>query len=602
MRTLARGATRRLPSLFYTDIHKQCLRLFYPPRDSALPPTHIHIYIHLIHMSSAAASADTAAPVSFLDALRQRYGATADDHNSVLVQDKKWQFVGSEKAAKRQSQYDRLTLVVLRNCGITCAMTTDETRDGNHDNALKDANMARLEELDLSENPRLTLWEVGNLLPYLPRLATLQLCDIPALLSPALTSPPVLALPTGASSAAAITAAPPLLISTHLLKLVLNNTGFTSLAQLRALIAVPALRELHLDSNKLTSLDLVTATEAASGAAAGAAAAAICFPRVTTLSLAHNELSDWRAISAAISQAFPALTELFLADNRLQDLILSDDLVAHAAAGVAWTAAEEREMQPYAYLRPLTLLGVNDNPTLAHPATVDAVRVLCPRLTTFRITYRTLLPAWNETNSRMYVVAALPTISLLNRGTVRAKERLDSELLYVQRGLQQRMRDAETAETAAAATQQGDTPQPHTAAVPHVPYPLVDVLRERHKDVVLSMQREGDTATTTGAGHVMLNVTLHFVNGYAAATATATDSPLSTQTQKLPSSLTVAKLKALMQKVFQVRPVNQRLSYRSGDHGVLETQTPLDNEQETLGYYGVPDGAIIYVEDASLRD
>jgi tubulin-specific chaperone E len=524
-----------------------------------------------------------------MDALKQRYGTVDDDNTnndagtalgSAFVQDKKWMFVGAEKAAARQRQYDRLALVVLRGCGITCAMTPGETAEHN---AVKEANMARLTELDLSENTGLTLGEVGKLPPYFPRLTTLQLCDMPTLL-----------LSSTALSAAGTVQ--PLLTSPHLTKLVLNNTGFTSLAQLRALIAAPALTELHLDSNQLTSLEIATKKGESNGSyeATPAAAAATVFPNVTTLSLAHNNLSDWAALGVAITHAFPALTQLYLTDNKLKDLTLSEGLIAHHASvaavadgndAVTWTPVEERELQPYAFLRPLTLLCVKDNATLVSPATVDAIRVLCPYLTTFRITYHSLLPAWNETNSRMYVVAALPTVTLLNRGTVRQKERLDSELLYVQRGLQQRARAA-----AASAT-----------VPPEIPYPLVDVLREKHKDVVLSILQDGDaTATTTAAGasNMMLNVSLIFTNGYAAGSATAL---LSTQKQRLPSLLTVAKLKALVQQVFQVKPVHQRLSYRSGDHGVLETQTPLDNEQESLGYYGVPDGAIIYVEDTSLR-
>ncbi|KPI84194.1 hypothetical protein ABL78_6752 [Leptomonas seymouri] len=548
-------------------------------------------------MASAAATAEAAAPVSFIDALKLRYGATDDDgstgHGPGLVQDKKWLFVGAEKAAKQQSQYDRLTLVVLRNCGITCAMQHSET---NEDNAVKRASMVRLAELDLSENAGLTLAEVGKLMPYLPRLTTLQLCDMPSLLSTALAPP--------SASAEASVAVPssPLLMSLHLTKLVLNNTGFTALSQLRALIAVPALEELHLDSNKLASLDIVSAKDAASVEAAGATSA-ICFPHVTTLSLAHNELFDWVAIGSAITRAFPALTQLFLTNNKLMDLTLPDDVIARAAAGVdVWAvAATAAALSPYIYMKALTLLCVKDNTTLVHPSTVDAIRVLCPQLATFRITYKTLLPMWNETNSRMYVVAALPTITLLNRGTVRPKERLDSELLYVQRGMQQRAHEEAEGRAEDKKSGEGGAPQQPITA-PRIPYPLVDVLREKHKDVVLGILRDGDTATTTGANYIMLDVTLSFVNGYAAATTTATSSPLTKQTQKVPSSLTVAKLKALLQRVFQVKPVHQRLSYRSGDHGVLETRTPLDNEQETLGYYGVPDGAIIYVEDTSLRD
>ncbi|KAG5487749.1 hypothetical protein LSCM1_08115 [Leishmania martiniquensis] len=547
----------------------------------------------------ASSSSQTPRPlVSFVDALKRRYGSADDDAEEPLgvafAQGGKWRFVGAEQTRAKQSCHDRLTLVVLRNCGISVAMhePSATTTAGRIKNELQEANMIRLEELDLSENTALSLAEVGKLMPYLPRLATLQLCDMPDLL---LTAPPATAV----------------LSSSHLSKLVLNNTGFRSLAQLRALVEAPTLRELHLDANKLTSLDLVvappsgppeTAELTADNSAVGAAAGEVVFPQITTLSLAQNELSDWKALSAAITQAFPALTQLYLTDNKLEDLVLPEAIVARAAAGEALTAELEDGgvLQPYRFLRPLTLLCLKDNATLCSPATIDAVRILCPQLTTFRITYSTLLPTWKETCSRMYVVAALPTITLLNRGTVRPIERLDSELLYIQRGLLQRQRDQETRDGA------GNTGVSATAAPPpRIAYPLVDVLKEKHKDVVLAIQRDSDAALSmTGTSYVMLSVTLFFVNGYALAspaTASSSSDPMAKHTQRLPSTLTVAKLKSLVQHLFQVKPANQRLSYRSGDDGVLEARTPLDNELETLAYYGMSDGAVVYVEDASLR-
>ncbi|KAK7196840.1 Ubiquitin-like domain containing protein [Novymonas esmeraldas] len=559
-------------------------------------------------MSDTAPSTTTAS-ISFVDALKQRYGA-AEDVGAAFVNDKKWCFVGVQHTRAKQSRHDRLTLAVLRDCGISVAMherasptATAETVaavGGGSRNEVEEVNMMALEELDLSANVGLPLTEVGKLVQYLPRLATLQLCDIPTLLL--LLMPPTKALS-----------------SSRLTKLVLNNTGFRTLAQLRALVEVPQLTELHLDANHLTSLDVADS--------ATADTTAVVFPRVRTLSVAHNELADWHGIGAAVAHVFPALTELYLTANQLVDLLLPDELVAHAATATAATAPAPATAEvtstvvPHTlrYLSQLTLLCLKDNDTLRNPATVDAVRVLCPALHTFRITYSTLLPQWNETNARMYVVAALPTVTLLNRGTVRPKERLDSELMYIQRGLLQRQlaEEGEESRDAAHATGGGDTGGSSSSDHHHnnnnvaarVPYPLLDVLKEKHKDVVLSIQRDGDTATTTGANYMMLDVTIFFTNGYAAAAATAataggasaSSASIMQQRQSLPSTLTVAKLKALLHKMFQIKPVHQRITYRSGDSGVLETQTPLNNEQETLGYYGVSSGSIIYVEDSSLR-
>lgn len=520
-----------------------------------------------------------------MDALQQRYGAADDTLNydaaDFLVgnagrrRNKTWEMVGMDKVRNQQSQYNKLVHVVLRGCGITIAAHPAST--AAEEDEITKANMVRLEDLDLSENAELPLAEVGKLVAYFPRLATLQLCDIPKLMQPLHSS--------------IETSTQPLLSSAHITKLVLNHTGFTSLSELGTLIHIPQLQELHLDANGLRCL-LVGTREASAAAEDGEDHRLLQLVKVTHLSLAQNELDDWVDLGASISAAFPALTHLFLTQNALPNIQLPRELVARAAAAMSpdgsvvrddWQVADDTAvLKPFAFLRQLKLLCIKDNLQINNPSTLDAIRILCPQLEVFRISYSALLPDWNETICRMYVVASMPSVSVLNRGTVRPKERLDSELLYVQRGL-------------AYLTSLNDQQQQQQNSPT---YPLVHLLQEKHKDVVLAIYRDGATASTDGTAHLMLNLTLRFVNGYKGPES---EMAASVVQKTVPNSLTVGKLKALIQMVFQVSPFSQQLSYQSGDAGTLQMAVPLENEVETLGYYGVSDGATILVHDTSLR-
>ncbi|CCW61455.1 unnamed protein product [Phytomonas sp. EM1] len=566
--------------------------------------------------------------VSFLDALRSRYG-TDDietyDPSAFLVgvggkSNKKWELLGMEKTRLKQACYDRLIHVVLRDTEMTVAVKQAEVfnkEDVGRDIGVKDAIsspkdqlqaacMVRLQELDLSRNPKFPFTELVKLVRYFPSLETLQISDSPELLVAAqgltLTvphTPPELAL-----------------ISTRITKLVLNNTGFKSVYALRALVELPVLQELHLDSNNIESYRLFETNEEetifrsswSSSRDDAALLSWLRFPKVTTLSLAHNKLHSWASedLSEALISAFPALTHLYLTDNQMPDLILPQEVVQQNEEATLQTLQTNHAntFAEYTFLKPLKLLCLKDNSTLTDPRTIDAIRVLCRCLEVFRITYSTLFPHWNDTLSRMYVVASLPTINLLNRGQVRPKERLDSEIFYIQRGLAKREAEHQDKCKTEQLTPEveADGAVAPLVAIGEPNYLLLDFLFEKHKDVVLSIYREGTTASTDGSSHIMLNVTLQCENNFKSIGGNSGNYDIFNTVQKtLPSNLTIAKLKSIIRIVFQIDPINQVLSFKSGDTGVLDTAIAMDNEQQTLAYFGVSNGSKIIVRDTSVR-
>ncbi|RNF04959.1 tubulin-specific chaperone E [Trypanosoma rangeli] len=513
--------------------------------------------------------------VSFMDAIRNRYGSPdgEDAHgaDALLVGDpsrrrnKKWELVGMEKTRLKQADHTRLVHVVLRGMNIT----TGERSEGE----LAAAALNRLQEVDISENPLLSMRDVGVIARHLPALTVLQLSDNPDLLR---------------GAAAGTT---PLLVSVHLRKLVLHNVGLRSIWQLRALVDLPALEELHLEKNNIQCLKLLAEAEETSADYLQANAEAAddksrhWFPNVTTLSLAQNELSSWgrdSGLNETMTTAFPRVTRLFLTGNCMPNLYYEN--ITAISNSTATTAAGDNG-NDYAYLRPLELLCVKDNTNINDPRTLEALQKLCPQLHTFRITYSAMFPQWNETLGRMYVVASFPSITTLNRGHVRPKERLDSEIFYVQRGLVAKQQ-LEGQKAADQKTQEESKEQQQVGLTLH--FPLLETLREKHKDVIMAIYRDGETASHDGISQIMLHLTFR-CDGFEQVTKT------------VPSSMTVGKLKALVRAIFGVVPSYQRLSFFSGDAAVIERPMELDNELQSLAFYGVSDGALVQVIDTSLR-
>lgn len=327
-------------------------------------------------------------------------------------------------------------------------------------------------------------------------------------------------------------------------------------------------------------------------------------------------------IGMTLRHFFPSLEQLFLTDNPLPNIPLppkSPNTTDTTAPQETRAAYEEA----FGFMHTLKLLCLRHIPTMDSTATLDAIRQLSPVLETFRISYSSLLPHWNDTLSRLYVLASLPTVTVLNRGVVREKERLDAEIFYIQCGRRQREKEAEptACEMEAKGGQRSEEEEARrptnasssTPASPHpIRYPLLSALEEKHKDLVLSIYREGviesvDGVTGGASGStpfMSMTITLYPENLYANASASNGKKMDRThaQTVQVPFHLTVGKLKSLVWSLFMVKPENQQLRYQpGGDAGVIDMPILLDNELETLGYFGVTNEGKIGITDTSLR-
>lgn len=341
-------------------------------------------------------------------------------------------------------------------------------------------------------------------------------------------------------------------------------------------------------------------------------------------------------IGVTLRHFFPSLEQLFLSENPLPDIPLPPPFYSSAFTAQkkehdrhdVTCHAQQKELETYAetygFLHALKLLCLRHVPTMVSTTTFDAIRQLSPVLDTFRISYSSFLPHWNDTLSRLYVMASLPTLKVLNRGVVREKERLDAEVFYIQCGRRQREKEKEEKHEACTVREMEEKKDSHTGGEPNtatssspspvhsIRYPLLSALEEKHKDLVLSIYREGVIASVdgvTGGASVTtpfmpMTITLYPENLYAASSASNGKKKDYTHAQsvKVPFHMTVGKLKSLVWSLFMVKPENQQLRYQpGGDAGVIDMPTLLDNELETLGYFGVTNEGKIGITDTSLR-
>ena len=617
-------------------------------------------------------------PISFLDALAERYGSedtTEYEANAFLVgfggrnakNNKKWEMVGMEKTRKQQSQHGRLQTIVLKDAMVAVPEATA--------GEIKEAQLSRATEVDLSGNFELSVADIEVIVASVPNLQLLQLNRIPLLLTAAeranmqarliaegrieivpkvgakdataveMVAKVIPALPSAflnAPPAAESDAAPVpipgigsrLLTATwpNITQLVLNGTGLTSLLPLRGL-TLARCEEIHLDMNNISAL--FPSSEVTDGGASSSLRSQFAgLANVKIVSLALNQLATWAGDSGLHLlrvHAFPKLTSLFVGGNPLPNLPLRE-LEALPAATEA-TDADVDECAPMAHLRALlaNLVALDISDCAAaddYVTTLAALARFAPAVAALRVSYEALFADKKlfptESIARNLTIASLPGLATLNRAAVRPKERVDAELYYVQRAVSEMPElRAQRFAVEAAAADSGALPAPATAAEVAAmtfaeltagfpsssadekdneegsaealiakavaAYPRYFELRQLYRHVIISQQRGGGAGDGSGAGG----------NGFMIDVTIRADA-FADQHKRLPASLTIQKAKALAAALFSGLDASQmELSFwvTAGRGDNVAIPLVLDNDMQSLGFYGVPSGATLKIRD-----
>lgn len=334
-------------------------------------------------------------------------------------------------------------------------------------------------------------------------------------------------------------------IKTSVLRtLVLTETGVTwqDLIALDRAGQFPCLENIHLARNNLK--------EGVPDMSADSAEARV-LPRLRSLVLDHNGISDWRVLHRAIT-AFPSLENLHLNGNLLGESL---DGLAEMAADqtprrmVGLFLAENRisSWQAIGALSSYVLLELKSQ---RNPLTEGESALASPQML------------------RQVLIALMPTLLRLNASEVPSKERTAAEryfLTLVKQGHQVVKDLGETCDVDAHAAR----------------------LREIHGEVVSGDATEAAQATRAALVNTLVEVTLRPIG------AAILEQP---QVKKrVPHTMTVVDLKRLCHSIFKKVPL-ERINLVLADPG-LPFGLPFDDESRELGFYGVCDGAEIRVDD-----
>ena len=267
-----------------------------------------------------------------------------------------------------------------------------------------------LTEVDLSHNLLVDWTEAAAIVRALPRLRELRLSH--NALQP-LPSPP-----------------PPAVSAFSCLRtLVLNAvpSAWHCVLTLASHQLLPALAELHLAHNGLSSLSPSTASCPSASAESKdetpppvpSPSLNLCFPSLTTLDLSHNLLSDWSELCR--------LSEL----PRLQQLQLSHN----AISSVAYPPRSPSATTPFASLSSLSL---SDN--ALQSLSVLSSLSLFPALTSLSIQRNAALDAavsHSASTLRFHAISRIPALQQLNSSSIPPRERSDADKFFLTFALQQ---------------------------------------------------------------------------------------------------------------------------------------------------------------------
>ena len=588
---------------------------------------------------------------TFMEALSDRYGAEDEDEatydfcitgNKGSANMKKWEMVGLEKARQVQSYHSKLRVLSLENAGITAALkqqrqqSTDETNSSTAtavSHEIAEAQLHRVVELNLSgENNIIPLVpDVDTIVQALPRLQELNLSRMASLFSRENEN-----------------AARQVRVSwKYLSTLTLNATGI-SWTQAVTCLDCPKLQKLSLADNSITTLCITQQNQTPPA-----------FPELVELDLSGNDIHDsWVELVAGrggedgqaeandsanadvgigLVGTAPKLERLTLNANRhIQNLPFHSAALASTSAHVI--------TKTITFIRQLKHLALFDC------AGVDSIQALyyCigDSLPSLRIEYTKLFRcpidhrpndaasaahrcgprsadmmtgqrndgnAVSEVQARMLTIASLPSLKTLNNAAVRDKERHDSELYYLQLGLLTAVsapsEEEESSNSSSEASPQQPQPQPQHNDV----FPRLEELKLKHPSAVEALLSSLDVGHEAGSSRssndgsmasLLIDVTLRCVKK-TRKNDNLVVSTVAEAKKSVSLTMTIARLQSLCLSIPSFKAALGSASVEAAQYKFWPADatvfsddgaTVLNDQQKTIGFYGLTRGAIVTLE------
>jgi len=347
-------------------------------------------------------------------------------------------------------------------------------------------------------------------------------------------------------------------------------------------------------------------------------------PNLETLCVAHGDLSDIEGITnsesveinendkdtclsepATKTRGFSCLKLLDLTScnltswdkqvrkmsffPKLETLILNDNPLAHVSSPIPKNVEKKSD---FPELIQLQLAGT----TVESWGGIENIAFF-PKLRSFRFRNVPLTLNIGAGEARASTIARLPQIERLNASLITKRERTESERRYVSNASRELLLLKTQLQRHDPILEDGtgDYVEPKvnneiSKKEMHIfkKYPRFEELMVKHKDSMLTAQ----SSTLSGGtiSHHAVNVTIRSM-----AAESCTREPLH---KRLPGNLKVGRLKIMCARGFGLNVELQRLHFRAeGD----PFPTDLDDDENTLTYYAVNDGAEILMNEIDVE-
>lgn len=256
---------------------------------------------------------------------------------------------------------------------------------------------------------------------------------------------------------------------------------------------------------------------------------------------------------------------------RLEALILDDNLIP--AIDITKEAAETE----FTSLMNLQIAG-------SAVTTWDGIESIANfhNLKSLRFRKSPLTDTIGTGEARAGTIARVPQIQSLNASQISDKERLEAERRYVSVASRELLKI-----TSAASSESGEVGSEERNLL-FKKYPQFEELMVKHKETMIAAQSM--SSGSAAISNTTINVTIRSMS-----VESCTSEPLQ---KRLPSNMKIQRLKMMCARAFGLEIELQILHFRMEGDGF---PTELDDDENTIGYYGVNDGAEILMNEMDLN-
>jgi len=294
------------------------------------------------------------------------------------------------------------------------------------------------------------------------------------------------------------------------------------------------------------------------------------FQNLLLLDLSDCNLTSWERQILPFRN-FEKLESLILNDNRIDDITIPNDEII------------------FPKLMSLQLAGTS----ISSWSAIDSINGI-PALRSLRLRNTPLTSLLGVGEVRSTVIARIPNLEFFNASRAPERERVEAERRYVSNVARELLMISSgallsTTDQSVNDEKDGDDEANAKQKHIHARHPRFQSLLKKHKETMMSSSLSSDPSTGN-IGDDVIGLTIRSM-----AASSCDMEPLR---KRIPRSLKVGRIKTMCARAFKLDIDLQLLHFR------IETDpfpTELDDEDHTLAYYGVTDGAEVLMNEIDVE-